>query len=132
VVSVTRDGVWIGNWIYWTLTFVTENNYDSFTKLHASDIIVTTAHIKSSQSSLVVGWYLFPVADDPLPLGSRTVTSLCYQLLTSHNCDSQLTQLTTELLVLVTQLQHRLHGKCLFHYRVFFHCGKQHVHSTVP
>jgi hypothetical protein len=29
--GVTVDGVWIGNRIYWTLTFITTNNYDSLT-----------------------------------------------------------------------------------------------------
>jgi hypothetical protein len=33
---VTTDEVCIGNWIFWTLTLVTKNNYDSLT--------VTTAH----------------------------------------------------------------------------------------
>jgi hypothetical protein len=41
--SVTRDGVWIGNQIYWTLTLVTTNNYDNVTKLHNPKITVTTA-----------------------------------------------------------------------------------------
>jgi hypothetical protein len=60
-VTVTRDGVWIGNWIYWTLTLITTNNYNSLTELHTPNITVTTAHIKSSQSS---------TADIPLPLSS--------------------------------------------------------------
>jgi hypothetical protein len=34
----------------------TELNYDRHTELHAPKIIVTTAHIKSSQSSLAVAW----------------------------------------------------------------------------
>jgi hypothetical protein len=42
---VIRDGVWIGNWIYWTLTLVTINNYDSLTELHTPKITVSTAHI---------------------------------------------------------------------------------------
>jgi hypothetical protein len=57
MVSVTIDEVWIGNRIYWILTFVTTNNYDSLTELHTPKITVTKAHIKSSQSSLVVAWY---------------------------------------------------------------------------
>jgi hypothetical protein len=28
--GVTIDGVWIGNRIYWTLTLVTANNYESY------------------------------------------------------------------------------------------------------
>jgi hypothetical protein len=35
---------------------VTTNNYESFTKLHTPKITVTTAHIKSSESSLAVVW----------------------------------------------------------------------------
>jgi hypothetical protein len=53
-VSVTIDGVWTGNWIYWTLTLVTTNNYDSLTELRTQKITVTTAHVMSSQTSLVV------------------------------------------------------------------------------
>jgi hypothetical protein len=45
---VAIDMVWIGNRIYWTLTLVTTNNYDSLTQLHTPKITVTTAHIKSS------------------------------------------------------------------------------------
>jgi hypothetical protein len=30
--SVTRYEVRIGNWIYWALTLVTTNNYDSLTE----------------------------------------------------------------------------------------------------
>jgi hypothetical protein len=51
---VTRDGVWIGNRIIGHLQNVTTNNYDSLTELHTPQITVTTAHIKSSQSSLAV------------------------------------------------------------------------------
>jgi hypothetical protein len=35
---------------------VITNNYDSLTELHIPKITVTTAHIKSSQSSLAVAW----------------------------------------------------------------------------
>jgi hypothetical protein len=35
---------------------VTTNNYDSLSALHTPKITVTTAHVKSSQSSLVVAW----------------------------------------------------------------------------
>jgi hypothetical protein len=48
VVSVSSDEDCVGNWIYWTLTLVTTNNYDSLAKLHTSKITITTAHIKSS------------------------------------------------------------------------------------
>jgi hypothetical protein len=46
--SVTIDKVWIGNWIYSTITLVTTNNYDSIPEFHNPKITVTTAHIKSS------------------------------------------------------------------------------------
>jgi hypothetical protein len=53
--GVTRVEVWIGNWIYWTLTLVTTNNYDNFTELHILKFTVITAHRKS-QSFLAVAW----------------------------------------------------------------------------
>jgi hypothetical protein len=31
--GMTIDGVWIGNRVYWALTFVTTNNYGSLTDL---------------------------------------------------------------------------------------------------
>jgi hypothetical protein len=55
--GVTRDEIWIGNWIYWALTLVTTSNYDSLTELHTPNITVTTAHNKSSQSLVAVAWY---------------------------------------------------------------------------
>jgi hypothetical protein len=89
---MTTDQVWIGNWIYCNYTLVTTNNYGNLTELHTPKITVTTAHIKSSQSSLAVAWYRLPTADVPLTLGSRTRPGLSYQLLMSHYCNSQLTQ----------------------------------------
>jgi hypothetical protein len=47
----------------------------------------------SSHSALAVVWQQLPVVDVPLPLGSRTVCGLTYQLLISHNCISQLIEL---------------------------------------
>jgi hypothetical protein len=53
LITVTRGKVWIGNWIYWTRKLVTENNEDgNLSELHIPNIIVTAAHIKTSQSSL--------------------------------------------------------------------------------
>jgi hypothetical protein len=75
---MTRDEVWIGNWIYWTLTVVTTNKYVSLTELHTPKITVTTAHITSSQSLLAVAWQRLLTADVPVPLGSRTVPGLSY------------------------------------------------------
>jgi hypothetical protein len=42
---VTRDAIWIGNWVYCTrIQLATTNNYDNLTKLHAPTISVTIAH----------------------------------------------------------------------------------------
>jgi hypothetical protein len=49
---VTTDGVWIGNRIYRTLA---ERNY-SLPELQTPKLTITTAHVKSSQSSLIVAW----------------------------------------------------------------------------
>lgn len=54
--SVTRDEVWIGNWIYWTFSFGTDINYDSLSELLTPKITVTTEHRKPPQSSLAVAW----------------------------------------------------------------------------
>jgi hypothetical protein len=66
---------------------LTESNYDSLTKLHIPKITVTVAHMKSFQFSLAVALWRLLMADVPLPLGSRTVPVLSYQLLTAtvHN-----------------------------------------------
>jgi hypothetical protein len=61
---------------------VTTNNYDSLTDIQTPKITVTTAHIKSSQSFLVVARQRLPTVDVPLPLGSWTMPGLSYQLLT--------------------------------------------------
>jgi hypothetical protein len=83
----------IGNWIYWTLLEnVTTNNYDSLTQLHTPKTIVnySTHNVFSVFTSRCFA--AASTADVPLPLGSRTVPRLSYQLLTSHSCNSQLTQ----------------------------------------
>jgi hypothetical protein len=71
---------------------VATRNYDSLTQLRTLKITVTTAHTKSPQSSPAVAWQRLTMANVPLPVGFRTVPGLSYQLLTSHNCNSQLTQ----------------------------------------
>jgi hypothetical protein len=92
MLSVTGDRVSIGDWIYWIVTLVTTNNYDSFAELHTPKITVTSAHINFAQTSLAVAWWRLPKWDVLLPLGSRTFPGISYQLLTYHNCDSQPTR----------------------------------------
>jgi hypothetical protein len=60
-------------WFIGQLQNVTTNNYNILTELHTPKINVTTAHIKSSQSSLTVARSRLPMADVPLTMGSRTV-----------------------------------------------------------
>jgi hypothetical protein len=84
------DRFWTTDWIYWALTLVT--TYRTVSLSYALKTTVTTARIKSSQSSLAIAWQRLLTTDVPLPLGSRTVPGLSYQHLTSHNCNSQLTQ----------------------------------------
>lgn len=55
-IQVPVDGVSTDNWIYQVLTPITTNNYGNLTELHTPKITVSTAHIKSSQSSLAVAW----------------------------------------------------------------------------
>jgi hypothetical protein len=49
-VCVTIDGVWIGNWICWTLTELTTNNYSVIANSHILQF--TTARTKSSQCAV--------------------------------------------------------------------------------
>jgi hypothetical protein len=94
--GVTRDEVWIGNWIYWTLTLVTTNNYDSLTELHTPQITVTTAHIVFSvftSRCLVAASNggRFPSSGSP-ELFPTSATS--YQLPASHFSQLQKQKLT--------------------------------------
>jgi hypothetical protein len=52
---VTLDWFWITGFIN-RVWIVTTNNYNSFTELHIPNITVTTAHINSSEYSLVMSW----------------------------------------------------------------------------
>jgi hypothetical protein len=85
--GVTVDGVWTGNRIYWTLILVKTSNYDSLTELQITNIIATHEVFSVFISRCLVA---ASTADVPLPLCSRTVTGLSYQLLISHNCNSLL------------------------------------------
>jgi hypothetical protein len=74
---VTIDRVWISNWIYWKIT----------TRYYTSQI--TIGNTRSSQSVTdFTSLCLVTACNDgrPLPLGSRTVPGLSYQLLktTAH------------------------------------------------
>jgi hypothetical protein len=85
---VTVYGVWIGNWICWTLT-------DPWLQVIVTVSLIHTVYsspedkLKSSQPAVssAVFWERLRTADNPLSLGSRTVPDLSYQLLTSatHN-----------------------------------------------
>jgi hypothetical protein len=66
---VTRCGVWIGYWIYWTLKTLTTKDYSAIANLHTLQI--TTAHTTSSISSLGVAWQRIP-----LMLSASVPTSL--------------------------------------------------------
>jgi hypothetical protein len=61
--SMTIDGVWICNWIYWTLT---DCNYNYSAVANSHTLQFTTACAKSSRSAVSS-----PV-DDPLLPGSRS------------------------------------------------------------
>jgi hypothetical protein len=72
------------------LQTIITNNYNSLTQLHTQEI--TTAHINSSQSSLPLRGrgsqrWTFPFLRDP-----ELSSCLRYQLLTSHNCNYQLSK----------------------------------------
>jgi hypothetical protein len=45
--GVAADQVWIRNWIYWTLTLLTTNNYCSGIELHIPKVTAITAHLTS-------------------------------------------------------------------------------------
>jgi hypothetical protein len=59
---LSRDHIWLQKGFRFVVGFIehlqniTTNNYDSLTELYTPMITVTTAHIKSSQSSLAVAW----------------------------------------------------------------------------
>jgi hypothetical protein len=64
-------GFWVVKRIYWTITFVTTNDYQSLAQLHTPNITVTLTQIKSSQSSLTVVCQRLPTEDVTRPLGSQ-------------------------------------------------------------
>jgi hypothetical protein len=80
--------------ICWTLTVVTINNYASLS--YTLQRLQQLQRTKNLLSSLAVAWKRLPTVDFPLPLGSRTVPDLSYQLLSSHNYNTQLPQPESE------------------------------------
>jgi hypothetical protein len=111
------NGVWIGNWIYWT-------PIDPWLQVITTVSLIHTLYnslehvLKSSQSAMSssVFWQQLPTAGVPLPLGSRTVPGFIYQLLTStaHKewtpANSLTHSLTNELpFNSLTNSAHRLH-----------------------
>jgi hypothetical protein len=89
-VSVTIDGVWIGDRIFYTLWYrallQVRIILSLFYTLHKS-LEDTLVLLTLLQSSVAVSRQWLPTADVPLSLGSRNVPSLSYQLLTAtaHN-----------------------------------------------
>jgi hypothetical protein len=129
--SVTIDGVWIGNRIYCILR---ERNYKQLRQSRWA--VQSEGHCNYSTHevfSVFTNRCLVAVskADVPLPLGSRTVPGLNYKLLTSHNCSSQLTQSTTELLILVIWLRHGPLRQRLLHYCVFSRCRSRNLSTEL-
>jgi hypothetical protein len=103
--SVTIDGVWIGNRIYWTfkeLVTTSTNNYDSLTELHTPKIIVTTVFSVFTCRCLVAALNCGRSPSSGFP-----------------NCPQP--QLP-ELILIVIWPRHRQHKKWLVHYFVFSHC----------
>jgi hypothetical protein len=76
---------------------VTKNNYNSFTELHTPKITVIN-YSTHKFFSVFTSRCLVAASNGgrSLLLGSRTVPSLSYELHTSHNCNSQLTQPTQQ------------------------------------
>jgi hypothetical protein len=70
-----KDEVSRSMWIYWTLTLVAENNYDTLT--------VCTEHIKSSGGFTSRCFVAASTAEGSLPLGCPTTSGFSYQLLTT-------------------------------------------------
>jgi hypothetical protein len=67
--SVTIDGVWTGNWIYWTLTDSWLTVFMPVSPIHT--LCTSLEHtLKSSQPAVSSR---LPTADVPLSLGSRTI-----------------------------------------------------------
>jgi hypothetical protein len=69
------------------LQFVTTRIVLSLFYTLYKSLLGTLGLLSLLRSSLAVAWQRIPMADVPLPLGSRTVLGLSYQLLTitAHN-----------------------------------------------
>jgi hypothetical protein len=78
--------VWIGNWVYWTLTLVTTNNSDSLTELHIPKITVTIAH---KVFSVLTSHCLVAACNGERSPSSGFLNCFWPQLpASSHNCNS--------------------------------------------
>jgi hypothetical protein len=80
LMSVTVDGVWIGNRIYWTLWYSAWLHFTVHCYRHTHSGIYSNVFT-------AIAWYRLSTTDVPLPLGSWNVSGLSYQLLTAtaHN-----------------------------------------------
>jgi hypothetical protein len=82
VVRVTRDEVWIVNWIYWTPALVTANNNGSpsYSKDHCNYSTHEVFSVSTSRYLVAAS-----TVDVPLPLGWE-LPVFVYQLLISDSC----------------------------------------------
>jgi hypothetical protein len=82
--GVTTDEVWIGTWIYWTVTDPWLQVFITVPLIHTlySSLDHTRKSSEPALSSPLVRQVL-PAVDVPLPLGARTAPCLNYQLLTA-------------------------------------------------
>jgi hypothetical protein len=126
VVGVTIDGVWISNWIYWTLTLVTTNNYDSLTKLHTPKIIVKYSTHKLF--SVFTSRCLVAASNSWRSPSPGFLNCPRAQLPASHFSQLQFsTYSTTAELLLIILPRHGPHRKYIFYYCVFSRCRRNNV-----
>jgi hypothetical protein len=81
--GVTTDWVWIGIWVYWTLTLLTTNNYNTLTELRALEITETKTNITLLDSGLK--WRTFPFLWVP-EMSSASATSFSLLTTVTLNC----------------------------------------------
>jgi hypothetical protein len=126
--SVTIDGVLIGNQICHTLTLVTTNNWQSDWVTHLKDYCNYSTY---KVFSIFTSHCLVAPSSSGRSTSSEFPNCPRPQLPASHF--SQL-QLSTELLVLIVQPQHRPHRtaqKHVFYYCMFSHCWGNNVFTDL-